>query len=188
MGRRYLLVIGSIALLLAVGGLASSARALDFLNPPTSAITPTPSATPADANEPSPSLGLGNTRESIERTIGKPTGLTGTMLAYAGGKVAVTYQQGRATGVLVNFGKDHATLDTARGQVQAMLPSDRILIGTMAAGANRVADVYQSTRLGSTTSLATPSPSPGQFVVVYEDDGTGRIRDALLVIGGIPTS
>jgi hypothetical protein len=114
--------------------------------------------------------------------------MAGTMIAYDGGKLAVAYQQGRATGVLISFARERATLEAARGKVQAMLPTDRILVGTMAAGANRVADVYQSSRLGATAPKATPTATPGQFVVVYEDDGTGAIREALVLIGDVPSS
>jgi hypothetical protein len=187
MGQRTLFMLVACVLCLIVAGIGSSARTIDRAangkSSPAMTVTPT-KVNVADA---SPRVALGDTQASIEQSIGPPTGLSGTMLAYAGGKLAVAYQQGHATGVLVSFGNDHPTLDNARGKVQAMLPTDRILVGTMAAGANRIADVYQSAHLKAHATLATPTATPGQFVVVYEDDGTGAVRDALVLLGDVPT-
>jgi hypothetical protein len=187
MRQRVILSLVAIIFCLIVAGLVSPARAFERLGGSHSApaLTATPSVTGSDS---STRVTLGDPRSAIERALGPPTGLSGTMIAYSGGKLAIAYQQDRAAGVLVSFANDHSDLAAARGRVQTMLPSDRVLVGTMAAGANRIADVYQSARLSTDSALATPTSTPGQFVVVYEEDGTGAIRDALVVVGDIPTS
>jgi hypothetical protein len=108
------------------------------------------------------------------------------MLSYLGGKYSFTFQGGRAVGVLVNLANEQAGLDQARREVQAMLPTDRVLVGTMGSGPNRVEDIYQSARIGAKNPTPSTTVPNNQFVVVYEDDGTGVIRDALLLVGDIP--
>jgi hypothetical protein len=187
MRQRILLSCVAIAVCLIVVGLVAPARAIERLG--VSRSGPVVTASPSTiAGDTSSRVTLGDTRTTIERALGPPTGLSGTMIAYAGGKLAIAYQQNRAAGVLVSFADNHPNLTAARSKVQVMLPGDRVLVGTMAAGAHRIADVYQSARLGTDSALATPTATPGQFVVVYEDDGTGAIRDALVVVGDVPTS
>jgi hypothetical protein len=180
------LVFAFVGLLL-VGfatGIARGASVFVAASPPSVQSTPTPS----DPNEPSPDFGLGNTRTTIERILGSPSGLKGTMISYEGGNVAFSYQDGRASGVLIAMSGNDGTLDRARQKVQAILPTDRVLVGTMDAGAHRIADVYESARLGALAAPPTPSATRGQFVVIYEDDGKGTIQDALLLVGDVPKS
>jgi hypothetical protein len=187
MGRRPIFLVFAFVGLLLVGFATGVARgASSFVAASPRPAQPSPTA--SDPNEPSPDYGLGNTRASIERALGNPTGLKGTMIAYQGGNLAISYQDGRASGVLIAIPRTSCTLDAARQKVQAVLPADRVLVGTMEAGAHRVADVYDSARLGTFAAPPATTATRGQFVVIYEDDGNGSIQDALLLVGDLPKS
>ena len=187
--RRKLLLAG---VLLACVGLASVfifsgiSPAL-ALRVSTEAPTSTPTATAAPG-EPSPPGGLGNTRADVEKVLGRPTGLKGTMIAYGEGTAAVSYTDGRAVGILVPFDIPPAsTLAARRKAVQRYLPTDGVFVGTMAAGPGRTADVYRSQRLADKVAPPNSQDPKGQFVVIYEFDQSGTLKDALLSVGGIPT-
>ena len=154
------------------------------LRAPTETPRPSPTAAP---DEPSPPGGLGNTRADVEKVLGSPTGLKGTMIAYGEGSAAVNYADGRAIGILVPFDTPLAsTLAARRKAVQRYLPTDSVFIGTMAAGPGRTADVYQSQRLAKKVTPPNSQDPKGQFVVIYEFNQSGTLKDALLSVGGIP--
>jgi hypothetical protein len=109
------------------------------------------------------------------------------MIAYQGGARAVTFQRGRVVAMFVSFtGAKRMTLAQAQAAIGALLPPDRTAIGTLSAGPNRVAELYQSARLAAKVAPVSPTTQPGQFAVVFESDGTASIGSALLIIGDIP--
>ncbi len=187
--RRMFLVAGAL-LILVVAGVAFSVSEISpvlALRAPTATPKPTPVATAAP-DEPSLPGGLGNRRADVESVLGQPTGLKGTMIAYGKGSAAVAYTDDRATGILVPFDAPPAsTLAARRHAVQRYMPTDSVFVGTISAGPGRTADLYQSKRLANQVTPPNPKDPRGQFVVVYEFDQSGKLKDALLSVGGIPT-
>lgn len=191
MRRRVGILAATACLVIAIGGAVQFAPGL-----PIAALTGAASAdrvataTPLveSSAEPSPPGGLGNLRADLEDRYGPPTGLQGTMIAYQNGRYAVTYSDGRATAILVNFPTAPSSLAEARAAVRGLLPSDSVLVGTLGAGPSRVADAYRSTRLGAKVAPSASSVPPGQFVVIYETNQAGAVKDALLAVGQVPSS
>jgi hypothetical protein len=188
--RRTFLLSGFTVVLLAAGsaigfGHATVSSAGGF---PWTSTTPTP-APALPGNEASPPGGLGNTKRDLEATYGATDGLQGTMLSYRSGSLAASFTLDRATSLLVNFGNPPVTdLGIARGRVQAFMPLDSTLVGTIGAGANRVAEIYHSDRLATKVVAPHASDPSGQFVVIYQSDSSGAITQALLAIGSAPTA
>jgi hypothetical protein len=141
-----------------------------------------------DPNQPSPDGGLGNTRANIERVDGSPTGLHGTMIAYQSGQVAITFTNDRATSVFVDLSaKPITSLDQARAQIANLLPADRTLVGTLGAGPNRIAEIYQSASLARLCPAPSPKDAPGQIEVVYDSTPSNGIQAILLSVGTPPS-
>lgn len=188
MRRRTVIVAGASV----VSSLASSALRFTRATASASGSTPWtgPTAAPTPALSPdqvSPPGGLGNTRRDVEKIFGPPTGLQGTMIAYQNGTRAATFDRDRAAAILISFGGARgATFDQARTAIATVLPLDRTAIGTIGAGPNRVAELYQSARLASKLAPPTAKVQPGQFVVVYESNLSGGIGSALAIVGDIP--
>lgn len=160
---------------------------------PTDALSISPSArsrpmatsTAVASNEPSPPGGLGNTRIDLETVYGDPTGLQGTMIAYHKGRYAATYVNRRATAILVSYGSAPSSLAMARKAAAALIPSDSVFVGTLNAGPSRIADVYQSKKLGEKVAPPTDGVPRGQFAVVYETDRSAGVKNVLLTVGGV---
>lgn len=144
------------------------------------------SPTPSSSDEPSPPGGLGNRRGDLEKVYGGPTGLQGTMIAYHAGQYAATYVDNRATAVLVSYATGPVALATARKRTRSLMPRDAVFVGTLGDGPSRIADVYQSARLGAKVVSSSPGVPTGQFVVVYESDSSGAVKDVLLTVGQVP--
>ena len=181
--RRVTILIGAALLLIVVGG------AVEFNQTSLTAALSDHATTPVARNpsdEPSPRGGLGNTRADVESAFDRPTGLQGTMTAYQDGKYAVTYVNGRATAILLSYSASPVKLAQARAAARAYLPDDSVFVGTLGAGAGRVADVYRSARLGSKVVPPTPDVPAGQFAVVYETDRTDAVKNVLLIVGRPP--
>lgn len=184
--RTFVFAAASVVVSLASGtrrftrATASSSPGLPWSTP---IAAPTPSI-PAD--QVSPPGGLGNPRGDFEKMYGRPTGLQGTMIAYQNGARAATFERNRTAAIFLSFGgAKHVTFDQARAAIATLLPADRTAIGTIGAGPNRVAEVYQSARL-ATKIAPTTKAQPGQFVVVYESDATGAIGSVLALVGDVP--
>ncbi|HVC33778.1 MAG TPA: hypothetical protein VNL16_09740 [Chloroflexota bacterium] len=188
--RRVVIFCAAALLLIAIAGTVqlgqvdpTVALSLALLAGPPAIPTPTPAA----SDEPSPRGGLGNSRKDVEAAFGLPTGLQGTMIAYRDGQYAATYADGRATAILVSFADSPRTLAVARKATHAYIPDDSRFIGTLSAGPSRIADVYQSARLGARVAPIGGTPR-GQFAVVYETTGPDAVKDVLFIVGQIPQS
>lgn len=185
MHRPISILLGAALLVIVIGSFA-----VWSLVDPTLALSgsvvrePTPTGRATD--EPSPHGGLGNTRDDVESAYGVPGGLQGTMISYQNGHYAATYLNGRATALLVSFARSPTTVANARKAARALIPTDSVYVGTLSAGSGRVADVYQSARLGSRVDAPTPDVPSGQFVVIYDTDRSGAVKNVLLSVGGIP--
>lgn len=185
--RRTFLLSGFSIVLVAAGSAAGLAHpSVDAANvlpwTPISA-RPTPTVEPDEASLPG---GLGNTRADLEHQYGAPKGLKGTMVAYRQGTIAVSYVDERATAILVSFSGEALTdLGAARAKVKDLLPLGSSLVGTLGAGPNRVADIYQSARLGELVRPPHLEEPSGQFVVIYQSDNRGAITQALLAVGNV---
>lgn len=151
---------------------------------PTSS-TPTPVVSSNQVSFPG---GLGNTRTDLEKTYGRAHGLKGTMFSFRNGAIAATFSGSRATQILVTFAAPVADLDQARAQVKSFAPPDGVLLGTMDVGPNRVADIFHSDRMAAQIVALHPSDPSGQYVIIYEADKTGAIKDALLAVGSVPNN
>lgn len=151
---------------------------------PTSS-TPTPVVRSNQVSFPG---GLANTRTDLEKTYGRPRGLKGTMFSFRDGAIAATFSGSRATQILVTFATPVTDLDQARTRVKAFAPPDSVLLGTMDVGPSRVADIFHSDRLASQLVALHPNDPSGQYVIIYEADKTGAIKDALLAVGGVPSN
>lgn len=184
--RRSLLFLGVGLFLVAVGSTVKFAQINPSLALYAEAV-PTTSSTAKVASEPSPPGGLGNTRNNLEKLYGQPTGLQGTMTAYHNGKEAATYTNGRATALLLTFSANRPTsLAAGRKATQPFRPGDSEFIGTLSDGPNRTADVYRSQALGKYVAPPSPKDPRGQYVIIYEFDQTGSVKDVLLTVGSIP--
>lgn len=188
--RRVVILGAAVLLMIAIGG----AVQFGYVSPtvalsiaPNAAALTSPTSTPVSSNQPSPPGGLGNSRDDLEKAYGSPTGLQGTMIAYREGKYAATYVDGRATSVLVSYPTAPPSLEASRAAMRSLLPTDSVFIGTLGAGPSRIADVYQSARLGARVAPPVAGTPRGQFVVVYETDRSGAVKDALLTVGPIPS-
>lgn len=169
--------------------------AMGITRNPVTAAAPfpwTPTSSPIGAtlaaSQVSPIGGLGNTQADLEQTYGDPDGLQGTMLSYHHGAIAATYSGARATRIYVQFDSPIEDLDRARVRTKALAPPDGKLIGTMDVGPNRVADLFHSDRLAQKVAPPHPDDPPGQYVVIYDCDSTGTIKDALLAVGNVKNS
>jgi hypothetical protein len=187
MHRRTFLVAGAsivVALTSNVLGFTRVTASSSPILPWSVPAQPPTVALPAD--DVSPPGGLGNSRDDFEKVNGTPTGLQGTMIAYQNGSRAASFNQDRTSGIFLSFGDGKsATFDEARAVVATMLPTDRTAVGTISAGPNRVAEVYHSDRLAG--KVAPPTKSvPGQFVVVYESDASGKVSSVLAMVGDVP--
>jgi hypothetical protein len=189
--RRVELLGATVLLMIAIGMAVLFSRVSPTAAFPDSlSVIPRPTATstPASTDEPSPPGGLGNSRDDLESVYGSPTGLEGTMTAYRDGKYAATYVDERAMAILVNYQDAPLALAAARKAVHALLPSDSVFVGTLSAGPSRIADVYQSSRLGEKVAPPTEGVPRGQFAVIYETDRSDLVRGILLRVGRLPSS
>jgi hypothetical protein len=147
---------------------------------------PGPEVAVIDGNQASLSGGLGNTRSDIDEAYGQPQGLLGTMLSYRDGAIGVRFTQERATAILVRLSDPPTNdVDLAREKVRALAPPDSVLIGTMGAGPNRIADLYESARLATKVVAPGVSESGGRFVAIYQGYSTGVLTQVLIAVGSV---
>ena len=162
---------------------AATATAVDAT---ATAVALLPTATPVPtpfAGEPSLPGGIGNTRVSLEKTLGQATGETG-------GKLVVFRQPGREVHVQFSSDPPRAQLvadtlnpplafDAAVREARKLFPTDAQPRSAAPEGnAQFVVERFTSQQLGQALSLAA-----GDFSVVYEKNASGAVTAILLGLG-----
>jgi hypothetical protein len=127
-----------------------------------------PGARPASAAPAYPSGGLGLSRADWEVAHGQPT-RTSVLLEYAGGRLVVGTLEGNVMHIeRVWTNREAVTLDVARNDSRAYLPTDAALVQSVDRGDGRVVDVYSSPTLASRFGQsAWNGGKAGTFLIQY---------------------
>jgi hypothetical protein len=111
------------------------------------------------------------------------------MIAYGHGERAASFLGGRTVAIYLALpGGGAPSIDVARQSVESLLPTDRLLIGTLSSGPNRVTEIYSSAWLAHQGSTPLAGAPADQFVVVYQADARGAITGVLAKLGSVPGS
>ena len=113
--------------------------------------------------------GLGLTRTEWENAHGQPS-RTGIFLEYDGGRLVVGLLESNVWHIeRVWMRGDAASLDAAREDARAYLPSDATQTQSLDRGDGRIIDVYTSALLGSRFGASSwNGGKPGTFSIQYK--------------------
>lgn len=200
MKRKYWLWI--VVVLLALGTISNILEGDPKSAPQTSAPIPTATSQraaaplPTTASSPTPrgqlfsSDGLGLARTDWEAKVGKPERSSAGFFDYAGGKYSASFQDGRVSYIEYHWGdKAPVSLDIARSQITPLLPADAVLVKSYTSR-DRPVDLYSSTSLATIyrtdSKLLWVGGEPGNFIILYRLDQSGRVFTALIALGNNP--
>jgi hypothetical protein len=201
MRRLILLATLSMFLMVACSSQKTAAPAA-ATKAPAATATPappigTPTATPLSISTPPPigkSGGLGLSRGDWETKYGKPGKDSLGFIDYVSGKYVTKYRDDAVDYLERHWGDQGAvTMDAARTESKALIPTDASLVKTYTATGGRTVDLYTSNSLVDRFKVG-PGPygnpwtgsDPGTFIVLYRTDASNRVFTILAAIGDNP--